>query len=498
MHEGALMHAVVRGTLAVAAMSATGCARQPPLPLAPSPVGRPVDVREPVEREPVRAPQPRDVPEVVEEAEGRDAVDLFAVDPILTSGQAGDDRIEDRVDWWLNLWQTRSRDAFARGFSRMGAYEDLVTAELAVRDLPPSLLYLPLIEANYYPTAVSPAGAGGLWQFMPRTARWLGLTVNSLIDQRFDAFAATPVALDYLLDLNEQFHSWFLTLAAYNAGPGRVEQAIRRHGRGHPRDDRLFLRIRNRLPAETRDFIPRFLAAVRMASDPERHGLSSVLKASPPAFDTVAIDGPASIDVIAEVAGVGVEEVKDLNPHIVLGMTPGGGSTVVRLPAGSAEGFADRFAGIPVRNRVNRHVVSAGETLSHIALDYGMSVSDLREANPGVSPRRLQIGSVLIVPGVPDDAGEPVTAAAGPVAAGDPPISDDPPETGSGEAGTSEEGSGAAQAGGEIVHVVARGESLWLIARLYSVELARLRAHNRMDEGAQVSPGDSIRIPPAR
>ena len=497
MQQGVLRLAVVRGTLAVAAMSAIGCARQPPAPLAPSPAGRPVDIREPVEREPVRTPESRGAPEVVEEDPGRDAVDLFAVDPIVTSGQAGDDRIEERVDWWLNFWQTRSRDALGRGLSRMGAFEDLVTAELAVRDLPPSLLYLPLIEANYYPTAVSPAGAGGLWQFMPRTARWLGLTVNSLIDQRFDALAATPVALDYIVDLNEQFHSWFLTLAAYNAGPGRVEQAIRRHGRGHPRDDRLFLRIRSRLPAETRDFIPRFLAAARLASDPERHGFSSVLKASPPPFDTVAIDGPASIDVIAEVAGVGVEEVKDLNPHIVLGMTPGGASTVLRLPAGSAEGFAERFAVIPVRNRVNRHVISAGDTLSHIALDYRISVDELRGANPGVSPRRLQIGSVLIVPGVPDDTGTPAAAAAGPVP-GDPPISDHPPETRSGEAGTSASGSGAAQSDGEVVHVVARGESLWLIARLYGVEPARLRAHNRIGEGARIHPGDSIRIPPAR
>ena len=501
MQHGALRLAVIRGTLAVAAMSAIGCSRQPPRPLVPAPAGRPADVREPVEREPVRAPEPRseprDEPELVEKAPGSDAVDLIAADPIVTSGQAGDEGIEDRVDWWLNLWQTRSRDAFVRGLSRMGSYEDLVIAELAMRGLPPSLLYLPLIEANYYPVAVSPVGAGGLWQFMPRTARWLGLTVNSLIDQRFDAFAATPVALDYLLDLNEQFQSWFLTLAAYNAGPGRVEQAIRRHGGGHPRDDRLFLRIRDRLPAETRDFIPKFLAAVRMASDPEHHGFLSVLKSSPPAFDTVAVDGPASIDVIADVAGVGLEEVRDLNPHIVLGMTPGGGSTVVRLPAGSAEGFAERFAVIPLRNRVNRHIVSAGETLSHIALDYRISLDELRGANPGVSPRRLQIGSVLIVPGMRRDSGEPAAAVAGP-RTGHPPIADDPPEAGSGEDALSAATYGAAPPGGEVVHVVARGESLWLIARLYGVELARLRARNRIGEGALVHPGDSIRIPPAR
>ena len=488
MHEGALRDAIVRGIVALTVVSAPGCARQPPPPM-PTPVGRPpAEVPETVEREPVRQPEPQRAVEVVEEAPAGDPLAAFAVDPIVTSGEARDDRIEDRVDWWLNLWQTRRRDAFVRGLSRMGRYEDFVIAEIARRDLPPSLLYLPLIEANYYPTAVSPAGAGGLWQFMPRTARWLGLTVSSLIDERFDAFAATPLALDYLLDLNEQFQSWFLTLAAYNAGPGRVEQAIRRHGRGHPRDDRLFLRIRGRLPAETRDFIPKFLAAVQMGSAPERHGIVDLSRAPPARFDTVSVDGPASIDVIAEVAGVGEEDVKDLNPHILLEMTPAGASTVVRLPMGSAEEFGERLAVIPPRDRVNRHVVSAGETLSQIALDYRISVDELREANPDVLPRRLQIGSVLVVPGVRRSAVTPVAAAA-------PSVADEPPATESGETGSSAGDGGAAPPGGDIVHVVGRGESLWLIARLYGVEIGRLRLHNRIVEGALIQPGDSIRIP---
>jgi len=237
MHQGAQWPVIVRGTLAVAAVSAIGCARQPPPPVAPATAQRPVDVQEPGAREPLPPPVPQRTVEVAEEVPASDFLAVFAIDPILTSREAWNNQIEERVDWWMSRWRTRAREEFGRGLARMGSYEDFVASELAARSLPPSLLYLPLIEANYYATAVSPVGAGGLWQFMPRTARWLGLTVNSLIDQRFDAFAATPVALDYLLDLNEQFHSWFLTLAAYNAGPGRVEQVIRRHGRGHPRDD---------------------------------------------------------------------------------------------------------------------------------------------------------------------------------------------------------------------------------------------------------------------
>jgi len=488
MHQGAQWPVIVRGTLAVAAVSAIGCARQPPPPVAPATAQRPVDVQEPGAREPLPPPVPQRTVEVAEEVPASDFLAVFAIDPILTSREAWNNQIEERVDWWMSRWRTRAREEFGRGLARMGSYEDFVASELAARSLPPSLLYLPLIEANYYATAVSPVGAGGLWQFMPRTARWLGLTVNSLIDQRFDAFAATPVALDYLLDLNEQFHSWFLTLAAYNAGPGRVEQVIRRHGRGHPRDDALFLRIRNRLPAETRDFIPKYLAAVRMGSVPERHGFPGDAKAPPLRFETVTIDGPASIDVIAEVAGVAEEELKDLNPHIVAGMTPGGKSTVVRLPPGSAAGFADRFAMVPLRDRVNRHVVSAGETLSHIARDYRISVDELTRANPGVSPRRLHLGSVLVVPGVRRNGEASMAAAARPVAG-------DPPETESGETGRSAGVDGTASPGGDTVHLVTRGESLWLIARLYGVEVERLRVHNRIGEGALLQPGDSIWIP---
>jgi len=175
--------------------------------------------------------------------------------------------IEEEVARWLDRWGTEGRRSVQRGLKRMGKYEDYIDAELAARDLPSSLRYLPLIEADYYNLAVSPAGAAGLWQLMPKTARWLGLEVNLLVDQRFDVYAATPAVLDYLVALHDRFQCWFLALAAYNAGPTRIERAIRRHGAARPRNDALFVHIRDRLPRETRDFIPKFLASVRLAGD---------------------------------------------------------------------------------------------------------------------------------------------------------------------------------------------------------------------------------------
>ena len=326
-------------------------------------------------------------------------VAFLASDPIIASVEARDPAIQDRMSWWIDFWQGRSRDGFMRGLSRMGRYEEMVRAEVADRGLPASLLYLPLIEANYYPTAVSPVGAGGLWQFMPATARWLGIGVDPIIDDRFDPATATPVALDYIVDLHEQFESWFLTLAAYNGGPGRLDRIIRRHGGGGELDDAMFLRIRDALPRETRDFIPKFLAAVRMASNPEHFGLADYVRQTPPRSVTVEVEGAATLDVIAQVAGVEVDEVRVRNPQLVREITAPAGSTAVRLPAGvSPAAFAERLALIPPHRRVTTHTVVAGETLTHIARYYKVSVAELRRANPAVEPRRMQIGTVLTVP----------------------------------------------------------------------------------------------------
>ena len=399
--------AVVRNGLAAVALLAAGCARQPP-PLPPAPTGEVPEGRQPAERVPVipsLVEGRRALPEAVEPL---DALELAAFDPILTSPSAREEEIRERIDWWLEYWGTRSSAPFQRGLARMGHYQDFVNAELAKRGLPASLVYLPLIEANYYTRAVSPVGAAGLWQFMPHTARGLGLRVDDIVDERFDPFTATPAALDYIVHLNRQFGSWFLTLAAYNAGPGRVESVIRRYGGDRAREDDLFTRIRERLPSETRDFIPKYLAAVRMASTPAYYGLPNPVKAPPIRFDTTAVAGAATIVVIARAAGVEEEELERLNPQLHAGVTPARGSTTVRLPEGRVSGFAERFAAIPPHERVAWHIVSAGETMSHIAVYYRISVDRLRAANPDVEPRRLQIGARLVIP-VPGRALPPST-----------------------------------------------------------------------------------------
>lgn len=378
-----------------------GCAKRVPPPW-PEPIANaPAPVRErEVEEEPVaEPPKSQDEPEAPTVFANPGRLLEPPADPITGSPAARRSEIEERIDWWLNFWRTRSQGPIQRSLRRMGRYQELVDTALEARGLPSSLRYLPIIEAAYYTKALSHVGAGGLWQFMPETARWMGLEVNSIIDERFDPEKATPLALDYLARLHNQFDSWFLALAAYNSGPGRVERVLREHAEDESMSDETFWRIREHLPPETRDFIPKYLAAARLAEDPERYGFADE-REPPITFDEVTVTGAASIDVIAEAAGTTEEEMADLNPQLVKGLTPAGRTTKIKLPAGLGAAFPARFARIPENQRVTfvEHRVAAGETLSHIALQYRVSVSALRDANPNVDPRLMQIGTVLVIP----------------------------------------------------------------------------------------------------
>ncbi|MGI9628535.1 MAG: LysM peptidoglycan-binding domain-containing protein [Longimicrobiales bacterium] len=423
------------------------------------------------EREPGRTvPASVDRPREAARAEA----DVGPFDAIVGSSFSSHEGIEERVQWWVEYWQSRGRGSFERYLIRMGRYVDFVDQELAARGMPPSLRYLPVVEAGYYPPAISPVGAGGLWQFMPPTATWLGLGVTTLVDERMDPYAATPVALEYLRSLNDQFGSWFLTLAAYNSGPGRVERIIQRYAADEPRNDALFWKLRDRLPAETRDFVPKFLAAARMGGAPGDFGFGSVEPDPPQAFDDVQVAGATSIDVLAELAGLDVESMEELNPHLLRGLTPAGTETLVRVPQGRGSDFVARLAQLPQASRVTfaEHRVGPGETLSHVALMYGVSVAELQGANPSVSPRRMGVGTRLTIP--KRGAAQPVLL-------------------------TSTVGAGESSGGGGIpgrLHVVSRGESLWTIALSYDVSVDQIREWNRHlgDSEGTIHPGDELRV----
>jgi len=334
---------------------------------------------------------------------GRAPPERMVRDEILTSPLTRDAEFRARVEYWVEHWRTTAAPWFGGYLERMAWFSPRVDSVLALKDLPPSLRYLPVIESGYSPRAVSRASAVRLWQFMAPTARGFGLQVTPLLDERRDPIRSTDAATDFLLDLRRRFGSWYLALAAYNSGPARVRRVLDRYAPLVPPSDSLYWALRHRLPSETRDFMPKLLAAVLVAGSPGAYGFHVQPDTLGFEFDEVVVPDATTLDVVAEAAGAPLGEVERLNPEVVRGITPPGRQTRLRVPRGSGGTFRVRYAEIPPSERVTfvEHRVASGETLSHVAQRYGIPLRDLEAANPGLDPRRIQIGQRLTVPVAP-------------------------------------------------------------------------------------------------
>jgi membrane-bound lytic murein transglycosylase D len=171
-----------------------------------------------------------------------------------------------RVDYWVKRLTTSERRSFAIFLDRADKYAPMITSKLAERDMPEDLLYLAMIESGFNPNAKSPAKAAGMWQFVAATAQRYGLKVGRHVDERTDPEKSTDAALAYLSDLYDQFGSWYLAAAAYNSGEGRVARAMKKANESD------FFEVAKFLPKETADYVPKLIAAARIAKQPEKYG----------------------------------------------------------------------------------------------------------------------------------------------------------------------------------------------------------------------------------
>ncbi len=302
----------------------------------------------------------------------------------------------ERVDRWVGFFRDRRPDLFATFLRRSGRYEQSIREALDAADMPQDFLYLALIESGMNPRAISRAEAVGLWQFLESTGRMYGLEVTSSLDERRRPDRATAAAILYLSDLHEQFGDWFLAAAAYNAGPGRVRRAVRRGGIS----DSWTLVRRGLLPRETAEYVPKLLAAARLAAEPGLHGFGLVRPEPPPPFEPVRVPGRNRLSVLAAAAGVDEAALRDLNPWLVSEATPAGQWSEVRLPAGTAARFQQVYAWIPPHHRRGTltHRIREGETIDRIARAYGATVEGILAVNPEVRPLRLRPGEEIQVP----------------------------------------------------------------------------------------------------
>lgn len=223
--------------------------------------------------------------------------------------------------------------AFQAILDRKARYSAMMREELESRSMPPELLYLALIESGYSNRATSELEAAGVWQMMAPTAMAFGLRVDGWVDERRDPVRSTRAALDYLEELYGEFGSWYLAAAAYNCGPARVAQALR--SVPEPHGEEVIWEILPALPPETRRFIPRLVAATHVASDPERFGLRKP-SGEPLHYDRVFVPGGTSLLTVSRSLGVTSLELRELNPHLLRGVTPPGVSYPIRVPVGES------------------------------------------------------------------------------------------------------------------------------------------------------------------
>jgi membrane-bound lytic murein transglycosylase D len=273
---------------------------------------------------------------------------------------------------------------------------------LAEEGLPPELVYLPIIESGFRLNAVSPAGAVGPWQFIRGTGKRYGLRIDRYVDERRDPEKATRAAARYLRDLYDMFEDWHLSLAAYNTGEGNVAR-VRDTAQT---DDYWEMVDRGYLPSETRQYVPRALAAMEIGTSPEEYGFERP-EGRPTRYDKVVINKPISLKVVAQLSGTSVEEVTELNPALCRGVVPPSGYEV-RLPKGSRKTFETAYASYKFQKATvvawdddpsyKKHRVRRGETISSIARRYKVSAASLIRANKLGKKRVIQVGKVLKIP----------------------------------------------------------------------------------------------------
>jgi membrane-bound lytic murein transglycosylase D len=297
-----------------------------------------------------------------------------------------------QVDAWIDYFTTRGRDAYQTWLDQRARVGYVVAQILDDEELPPELIYLAMIESGLKPSAHSRASAVGYWQFVRSTARLRGLVVDDWVDERRDLEKSTRAACRYLKLLHGMFGNWPLALAGYNAGEYRIQRAIGLQG------DPDFWDLR--LPRETREYVPKFIAAARIGMHAEDYGFE-LPPDDPLLFDEVQLDDAFSLDQISQATGISESSLRELNPQLVAFCTP---PTVkpysLRVPEGQGDATAAAVAKIPDDQRITwrKHRVRSGETLGQIARRYHTSVSGIMDLNGITDARRVRAGRVLTIP----------------------------------------------------------------------------------------------------
>ena len=343
---------------------------------------------------------------------------------------------------------------------RGGPYLAFIMREIAQMNLPPELIYLPVIESSYVSSALSRSGASGLWQFMTNSMEPFDMRVTTWMDERRDFWKSTQGGLRKLKENYDFFGDWYIALAAYNAGLGALNRMIQQSGSG----SYWVLRERNFLAAETANYIPRFVAVSYVLTNQRRYGMD-IIWPDDPNWQRIPVDRSVDLRILAAHSGVDPEELIWANRELLYNITPPEGGYFLKVSQENAENV------MAVLNRRDLplvhhyiHTIRSGDTFSALARHFGVTVDQIESANPGVEARFLRIGTNLIIPAL-RDAGPFVRSR---------------PESVLEFNGT---------------HLVKRGETLWSIAFAYEVDPEILAEANGMEISDILHEGRVLRTP---
>jgi len=377
--------------------------------------------------------------------------------------------INKQVEFYLDLFQNKQHRYFKRWLSRSTKYLPFIQEQLRDAGLPEDLAYLAMIESGFNPSAYSKSHAAGMWQFIRSTGKNYGLRINSWVDERRDPEKATRAAIAYLSFLYQEFDSWHLAVAAYNAGEGKIGRGIKKY------KTRDFWKLANKryLKLETKRYVPKLIAAILIAKEPEKYGFTNIQYQEPGQYDRIQVPPRTDLNAVAQASNISVKKIRKLNNELLKNYTPPGkNSYALMIPGGTYNLVARNLSRLHpvVTTDFKTHRVRRGDTLTAICRRYNLNKTTLLKAN-NLHSAKLLAGQRLRIP---YQATKYVLLKNGE---------------------TPESRFTASQKDGQLyLHEVKRGETLSKIARLYNVPTEIIMYWNNLESMHKIKAGQPLAL----
>ena len=378
------------------------------------------------------------------------------------------------VQKWLDYFQGRGRKYMEIYLSRSGKYQELMTSLLKEAGMPEDLIYLVFIESGFSGTARSHAAAMGFWQFVRGTGLRYDLKINQYVDERMDPELSTLAAIDYLKSLYSLFGSWYLSMAAYNAGENKIKRIVM----NNQTRDFWDLAYQHKLPSETTNYVPKFLAARLIAKNPEKYGFTDITYQSQLEYIKIPINEPVDLNLMAKHSGIPTATLRSLNPSARTHYLPvfSDKQQYLKLPVQSEEDKLKTalsksyvsYKKLRIHSARNQkyHRVRRGETVSHIARKFRTTSRRIKSANSLRSDFHIRAGQLLKIP-----------------------------SRGTSQKTRRKVASSSKKSNKKIIHIVKRGETLFDISRKYRVPIHKIAFVNSIKNRSLIHVGKRLVIP---